>query len=90
MQVYAVVLTIALNLQQFPLFNLPDGQPVYMRTTNFKVAIGQFPTKAECLAYDYSGAEFVFSYTDANNEPQSVAYPLSSLTYSFVGCNKVL
>jgi hypothetical protein len=86
---YALVLTISLNLQGYPLFNLAAGQPVYMRTTSFKVAVGQFATKAECEAYtDYKSAEFTFSYTDTNGNPQSIVFTNVPMTVN--GCDKVL
>lgn len=86
---WALILTIVVNVQQFPMMTLADGSPVYMRTTSFRVAVGQFSTKTACEAYTgYQGAEFVYSYTDASGNPQSVVF--TNVPTTVVGCAKVL
>lgn len=86
---WALILTLIVNVQSYPMMTLADGQPVYMRTTSFRVAVGQFPTKAECLAYTgYQGAEFTYSYLDTSGNPQSVVFTNVPTTVN--GCSKVL
>lgn len=98
---WAVILTLLINVQQYPVMMLQDGSPVYMRTTSFRVAIGQLPTKTACL--DYASTitvtdpatgivtlipEFVYSYTDSGGNPQSVVF--QNVTATVNGCSKVL
>jgi hypothetical protein len=88
---YALVLMLTINLQAFPMFPLSDGSWVYMRTTEFKVAVGQFATKRLCQEYVLpADASFVVTSTDQNGNPESMAFPLSTTPYSVVGCEKVL
>jgi hypothetical protein len=88
---YALVLTLTINLQSFPMFPLSDGSWVYMRTTSFRVAVGQFPTKVDCQAYRLpDDASFIATSTDQNNNPVQIVFPLSTTPYSVVGCEKVL
>jgi hypothetical protein len=86
---FALIVTISLNLQGYPLLKIADGQPVYMRTTTYKIALGQFATQAECEAYTgYKNAEFTFSYTDANDKPQSIVF--TRVPMKVETCDKVL
>jgi hypothetical protein len=89
--VYALVLSLTINLQAFPMFPLSDGQWVYMRTTEFRVAVGQFASKKVCQEYVLpDDASFIVTSTDQNGNPVSMAFPLSTTPYSVVGCEKVL
>jgi hypothetical protein len=82
---FALIMTINLNLQGYPLFSLDDGQPVYMRTTTFRVAVGQFKTKAECEAY--AGYEnFTLLFTDDAGSQ----FKLPVTPTSINGCSQVL
>jgi hypothetical protein len=88
---YALVLTLTINLQSFPMFPLSDGSWVYMRTTEFRVAVGQFATKKLCQEYVLpDDASFIVTSTDQNGNPVQAAFPLSTTSYSVVGCEKVL
>jgi hypothetical protein len=82
---FALIMTISLNLQGYPLFALTDGQPVYMRTTSFKVAVGQFATKQECEAYQGYG-NFTLVFTD----DQGIKYDIPVKPTSINGCFQVL
>jgi len=82
---FALIMTISLNLQSYPLFALDDGQPVYMRTTSFRVAVGQFNTKAECEAYaGYQNFTLLFT-DDAGNQ-----FKIPITPTSINGCSQVL
>ncbi len=82
---FALIMTISLNLQGYPLFNLVDGEPVYMRTTTFRVAVGQFKTKAECEAYA-GYQDFTLDFKDgAGNQYQIPITPTA-----IDGCSQVL
>lgn len=86
---WALIVTITLNLQSYPLFTISDGSWVYMRTTSFRVAIGHFATKADCEAYVLPpNMEFALSGTDEQGNPESVAF--TNVPATVVGCNKVL
>jgi len=82
---FALIMTISLNLQGYPLFALTDGQPVYMRTTSFRVAVGQFATKAECETYQGYG-NFTLQFTDG----QGIQYDIPIKPTSINGCAQVL
>jgi hypothetical protein len=82
---WALILTISLNLQGYPLFALTDGQPVYMRTTTFRVAVGQFPDKATCQAY--AGYQnFTLVFTDG----LGIQYQIPITPVKIDGCAQVL
>jgi hypothetical protein len=82
---WALIVTISLNLQSYPLFSLQDGQPVYMRTTTFKVAVGQFPDKATCEAYT-GYQNFVLNFVDGSGN--MYGFPITPTSIN--GCSKVL
>jgi len=82
---YALIMTISLNLQSYPLFSLIDGQPVYMRTTSFKVAVGQFRTKSECETYA-GYQKFTLDFTDGDGVKFQI--PITPTTIN--GCAQVL
>jgi hypothetical protein len=82
---FALIMTISLNLQSYPLFALADGQPVYMRTTTFKVAVGQFATAAECEAYKGYG-NFTLVFTD----DKGIQYDIPITPSKIDGCSQVL
>jgi hypothetical protein len=88
---WALILTIVVNVQQFPMMSLTDGSGVYMRTTTFRVAVGPaggWATKAECQAYQLPpNPEFVYTYMDTAGNPQSVVF--QNIPISVVGCSKV-
>lgn len=88
---WALVLSVVLNLQTHPLFPLSDGSWVYMRTTKFTVAVGHFATRTECQNYTLpQDAAFIFTSTDEQGNPVSVELPFSTLPYNVVGCERVL
>jgi hypothetical protein len=82
---FALIMTISLNLQGYPLFNLGDGQPVYMRTTTFRVAVGQFATKAECEAYA-GYQDFTLAFTDGAGHQYKIPVTPTAID----GCAQVL
>jgi len=82
---FALIMTINLNLQSYPLFSLDDGQPVYMRTTAYKVAVGQFQTKEECETYA-GYKNFVLLFTDGAG--QQFKIPITPTAVD--GCSQVL
>ena len=87
---YAFVVTVFLNFQSYPIMSLSDGQPVYVRTTSFRVALGHFATKAECEAYTgYQGAEFTFKYVDENGNQQSTVFQNVPTTVGVEPCQRV-
>jgi hypothetical protein len=71
---YLLVLTVMLNLTHYPLWDTPDGQATYMRTTSFRVGIGPhgtgFATKLACQAY-------------AVQDPNTGLYPFEPFTFKF-------
>jgi len=80
--IWAYFVTITLNLAAYPLFQISDGNSVYMETRSFRVALGgSFATEAACQAYSPpAGAEFVITYADpVSGAVLSVAYPLAEL-----------
>jgi hypothetical protein len=81
---YALIMTISLNLQSYPLFSLDDGQPVYMRTTTYKVAVGQFHTKAECEAYE-GYQNFTLLFTDGAGQQFKIPVTPTAIQ----GCSEV-
>ena len=81
---FALIMTVSLNLQSYPLFALTDGQPVYMRTTSFKVAVGHFATVAQCEAYKGYG-HFTLAFTDETG----IKYDIPITPSKIDGCAQV-
>lgn len=89
---WQLVLTVSLNLQSYALFPAMDGNPVFMRTTTFKVAVGQFSTKAACETYlntspaPYLDANGNFPFTITTSTGVTADFPLVP---NIVGCEKL-
>jgi hypothetical protein len=94
---WALIVSITLNLQAYPMFDLSDNvTQVYMRTTTFRVALappGGFATKAACETYQgagtYLAAEMNFSFMQNSNSPPPPVI-FQNVPMNVVGCEKVL
>jgi len=92
---WGLVITIVLNLQSTPLFPANDGAGVWIRTTSFKIALGDpnnyghgFATKAACEAYEATGAYLSDPYfLTPFGLPQQ---EFQNIPMTVVGCEKVL
>jgi hypothetical protein len=92
---WALIVTVTLNLQAYPMFDLSDNvTQVWMRTTNFKVAFapaGGFATKAACETYQSAGtyltSEINFSFMQGNGNPPPVIF--QNVPMNVIGCEKI-
>lgn len=91
---FTFVIAIMIDVQPYSLFTAGDGKPVYMRTEQFRVGVGNFPTLSACQAYVPRNPE-EFTFTPENGIGLDMLLhnangaPLTPGTYNVVGCVKV-